>query len=246
MRCLSPQNADHAGRPSRSGTSETKNDTDLRRCHHRSRAPRSLAGGASWSARHRLSHLRQADDDLVGAHAQEHGAEIRRLRLQPVRAGTRIHAQGLVRAQRHPLCRPGAARVAGHVPCLCELVPEALRAERRGSERHRARRPGGQLHNDARERRACPRPRRRAGGRHLLVRAYARGLRGAPVRPRQPQRRAPRRSRGSRGRRSRSSAAARPRSILRILLHEEGAKVRIVARAPHIEYNKIPDAATRR
>jgi thioredoxin reductase len=27
------------------------------------------------------------------------------------------------------------------------------------------------------------------------------------------------------------------------LLHEEGAKVRIVARAPHIEYNKIPDAA---
>jgi cation diffusion facilitator CzcD-associated flavoprotein CzcO len=27
------------------------------------------------------------------------------------------------------------------------------------------------------------------------------------------------------------------------LLHEEGAKVRIVARAPHIEYNKVPDAA---
>ncbi len=27
------------------------------------------------------------------------------------------------------------------------------------------------------------------------------------------------------------------------LLHEEGASVRIVARAPHIEYNKIPDAA---
>ena len=27
------------------------------------------------------------------------------------------------------------------------------------------------------------------------------------------------------------------------LLHEEGAKVRIVARTPHIEYNKVPDAA---
>ncbi len=102
---------------------------------------------------------------------------------------------------------------------------------------------GRKLCADAGKRRARPRPRRRACGRHLLVRAYARGSRRAHPRASSPTAPSIARSRSSKAARSPSSAAARRRSTWRSCFTKRAPRCASSRARPHIEYNKVPDAA---